>query len=61
MSDCCSPKGYRSIFSEKRAHTKAWRYRRCGLDRTSQPIAELLKQHGIIGQLISLGGCRQAL
>src|SRR5436309_13930511 len=50
MSDCCSPKGYRSIFSEKRAHAQARRYRRRGLDRTSRRIAELLKQQGIVGR-----------
>jgi len=57
MSDCCSPKGYRSIFSEKRAHAEARRYRRRGLDRTSQRIAELLKQQGIVGRtLLEVGG-----
>src|SRR5438105_12679023 len=57
MSDCCSPKGYRSIFSEKRAHAEARRYRRRGLDRTSQGIAELLKQQGIVGRtLLEVGG-----
>jgi magnesium-protoporphyrin O-methyltransferase len=57
VSDCCSPKGYRSIFSEKRAHAEARRYRRRGLDRTSQRIAELLKQQGIVGRtLLEVGG-----
>src|SRR2546425_1489164 len=57
MSDCCSPKGYRSIFSEKRAHAEARRYRRRGLDRTSQRIAELLKQQGIAGRtVLEVGG-----
>ncbi len=57
MSDCCSPKGYRSIFSEKRAHAEARRYRRRGLDRTSRSIAELLKQQGIVGRtLLEVGG-----
>src|SRR5436309_12134036 len=57
MSDCCSPKGYRSIFSEKRAHAQARRYRRRGLDRTSRRIAELLKQQGIAGRtLLEVGG-----
>jgi 16S rRNA G966 N2-methylase RsmD len=57
MSDCCSPKGYRSIFSEKRAHAEARRYRRRGLDRTSRRIAELLKQQGIVGRtLLEVGG-----
>jgi 2-polyprenyl-3-methyl-5-hydroxy-6-metoxy-1,4-benzoquinol methylase len=57
MSDCCSPKGYRSIFSEKRAHAEARRYRRHGLDRTSRRIAELLKERGIVGRtLLEVGG-----
>src|SRR5438874_6104919 len=57
MSDCCSPKGYRSIFSEKRAHAEARRYRHRGLDRTSRRIAELLKQQGIVGRtLLEVGG-----
>jgi magnesium-protoporphyrin O-methyltransferase len=56
MSDCCSPKGYSSIFSEKRAHAEARRYRRRGLDRTSRRIAELLQQ-GIAGRtLLEVGG-----
>jgi 2-polyprenyl-3-methyl-5-hydroxy-6-metoxy-1,4-benzoquinol methylase len=57
MSECCSPKGYRSIFSEKRARAEARRYRRRGLDRTSQRIAELLKRQGIVGRtLLEVGG-----
>src|SRR3989441_2469772 len=57
MSDCCSPKGYRSIFSEKRAHAEARRYRRRGLDPTSRRIAEFLKQQGIGGRtLLEVGG-----
>ena len=57
MSDCCSPKGYRSIFSEKRAHAEARRYRHHGLDRTSRRIAELLKERGIVGRtLLEVGG-----
>jgi magnesium-protoporphyrin O-methyltransferase len=57
MGDCCSPKGYRSIFSEKRAQSEARRYRRRGLDRTSRRIAELLKQQGIVGRtLLEVGG-----
>jgi len=57
MSDCCSPKGYRSIFSAKRAQAEAQRYRRRGLDRTSRRIVELLKQQGIMGRtLLEVGG-----
>lgn len=57
MSDCCSPKGYRSIFSEKRAAGEARRYRRRGLDPTSRRIAELLKRQDIEGRtLLEVGG-----
>jgi magnesium-protoporphyrin O-methyltransferase len=57
MTDCCSPKGYRSIFSEKRAHAEARRYRRRGLDPTSRRIADLLKEQGIGGRtLLEVGG-----
>jgi magnesium-protoporphyrin O-methyltransferase len=57
MSDCCSPKGYRTIFSEKRAHAEARRYRSRGLDRTSRRILELLTRQGIVGRtLLEVGG-----
>src|SRR5438309_7565116 len=57
MSGCCSPKGYRSIFSEKRAHAEARRYRRRGLDRTSRCVVGLLMQQGIVGRtLLEVGG-----
>ena len=57
MGDCCSPKGYRWIFSEKRAEAEARRFRRRGLDPTSRRIARLLKQQGIEGRtLLEVGG-----
>jgi 2-polyprenyl-3-methyl-5-hydroxy-6-metoxy-1,4-benzoquinol methylase len=57
MGDCCSPKGYRSIFSEKRAQSEARRYRRRGLDRTSRRIAGFLKKQGVVGRtLLEVGG-----
>ncbi len=57
MGDCCSPKGYRWIFSEKRAEAEARRFRRRGLDPTSRRIARLVKQHGIEGRtLLEVGG-----
>ena len=57
MSDCCSPKGYRWIFSEKSAHAEARRYHRRGLDPTSRRIADLLKRQGIGGRtLLEVGG-----
>jgi len=57
MSDCCSPKGYRSVFSEKRAHAEARRYRRRGLDPTLAAHHRPLKQQGIAGRtLLEVGG-----
>lgn len=57
MSDCCSPKGYRWIFSERSARAEARRYRRKGLDPTSKRIVDYLKQHGIAGRtLLEVGG-----
>ena len=57
MRDCCSPEGYRWIFSEKRAEAEARRYRRRGLDPTSRRIAKLVKQQGIEGRtLLEVGG-----
>ena len=38
MSDCCTPKGYRQIFSERGARAQARDYRRKGPDATSRRI-----------------------
>ena len=57
MSDCCSPQGYRQIFSEKSARADARRYRRKGLDPTSRRIVDILKKHGVKDRtLIDVGG-----
>lgn len=57
MSDCCSPKGYRWIFSERSAHAEARRYRRKGLDATSLRIFELLLRQGVEGRsVLEVGG-----
>lgn len=57
MGNCCTPKGYRWVFSEGRARADAKRYRRQGLDRTSRRIAELLKRDGVAGRsLLEVGG-----
>ncbi|HEV2030199.1 MAG TPA: methyltransferase domain-containing protein [Candidatus Dormibacteraeota bacterium] len=57
MSDCCTPKGYRQIFSEKNARAEAKRYRRKGLDGTSRRIADLLRERGVEGKtLLEVGG-----
>lgn len=57
MTDCCSPKGYRWIFSEKNARADAQSYRRKGLDSTSRRIVDYLKQRGVEGRtLLEVGG-----
>jgi hypothetical protein len=57
MTDCCSPAGYRWVFSERHARREARRYRRRGLDWTSRRIVELLKPQGVGGHtLLEVGG-----
>ena len=57
MSDCCTPKGYRQVFSEKSAHAQAKRYRRKGPEGTSRRLVELLKQRSLQGRtLVEVGG-----
>jgi hypothetical protein len=57
VSDCCTPKGYRQIFSERSARAQARDYRRNGLDATSRRIVDLLKERGVQGlTLLEIGG-----
>jgi magnesium-protoporphyrin O-methyltransferase len=57
VSDCCSPKGYRWVFSEREARREAKRYRRKGLDSTSRKIVDLLKARGVTGRtVLEVGG-----
>ena len=57
LSDCCTPKGYRTIFSEKSAESEAKRYRRKGLDKLSRRIVALVKEGGIEGRtMLEVGG-----
>lgn len=57
MSDCCTPKGYRQIFSEKNAAGEARRYRHKALDGTSKRILDVVKQRGVAGRsLLEVGG-----
>jgi hypothetical protein len=57
VTDCCTPKGYRTIFSEKSAFAEARRYRRKGLDRLSRRIAALIRDRGVEGRtLLEVGG-----
>jgi 2-polyprenyl-3-methyl-5-hydroxy-6-metoxy-1,4-benzoquinol methylase len=57
VSNCCTPKGYRQIFSEKNARGEAKRYRRKGLDGTSRRITDLLRERGVEGKtILEVGG-----
>ena len=57
MSDCCSPKGYRWVFSERAALSEAKRYRRKGLDSTSRRIVEFVKRQGVENRtVLEVGG-----
>ena len=57
MSECCSPKGYRWVFSERSARSDARKYRRKGLDGTSRRIVDFLKSQGVEGRtLLEVGG-----
>jgi hypothetical protein len=57
MSDCCSPRGYRQIFSERGARSDARRYRRRGLDDVSSVIVRLVRERGVTDRtLLEVGG-----
>jgi len=57
LSDCCSPKGYRWVFSEKTARSEARRYRKKGLDGTSKQIFDFLMRQGVEGRsVLEVGG-----
>ena len=57
MSDCCSAKGYRWVFSERMARAEAKRYRRKGLDSTTRRIFELVRKEGVEGRtVLEVGG-----
>jgi magnesium-protoporphyrin O-methyltransferase len=57
VSDCCTPKGYMQIFSEKSAAGEAKRYRRKGLDGTSRRIFDVIKERDVEGKtLLEVGG-----
>jgi magnesium-protoporphyrin O-methyltransferase len=57
VNDCCSPKGYRQIFSEKNARAEARRYQSRGLDGTSKRIFDVINSRGVEGKtLLEVGG-----
>jgi hypothetical protein len=57
MSDCCSPRGYRRIFSEKQAFAAARRYRAKGLDSTARRIVDFLLEGDVKDRtVLEIGG-----
>src|SRR5439155_27073391 len=57
MTDCCTPKGYRWVFSERSARAEAKRYRRKGLDVTSRRIFDFVKKQGVEDRtVLEVGG-----
>jgi magnesium-protoporphyrin O-methyltransferase len=57
MGDCCSPRGYRWIFSERNARSEARRYRRRGLDDVSRLVVRLVQERGVSDRtLLEVGG-----
>ena len=57
VTDCCSPKGYRWLFSERSARGEARRYRRKGLDSTSRRIVDFIKRQAVENRtVLEVGG-----
>lgn len=57
MSGCCTPRGYRSIFSEREARAQARRYRRRGLRGVSRRLLRLVSERGVEGRsVLEVGG-----
>ncbi len=57
MTDCCSAKGYRWVFSERSARGEANRYRRKGLDSTSRRIVDFVRGQGVENRtVLEVGG-----
>jgi cyclopropane fatty-acyl-phospholipid synthase-like methyltransferase len=57
MSGCCDPRGCDAFFGERFAGRVAKRYRKRGLDRTSQRIVDFLAERGIVGAtVLEIGG-----
>jgi magnesium-protoporphyrin O-methyltransferase len=57
VTDCCTPRGYSRVFSERSARAAAKRYRKRGLDATSRRIVDLLTKRGVDGaSVLEVGG-----
>jgi cyclopropane fatty-acyl-phospholipid synthase-like methyltransferase len=57
MGDCCVPRGYDEMFSQRFARRTAARYRRRGLGRAAGAIVSFLTERGIDGAtVLEVGG-----
>lgn len=57
MADCCDPRGYNKMFSQRYARRTAARYRRRGLGRAAEAIVSFLTERGIEGAtVLEVGG-----
>ncbi len=57
MNGCCSPRGYRRLFSEQKAQSEAKRYRSRGPDTDARRVIEPLLERGVEGStILEIGG-----
>ena len=56
MSDCCTPEGYRRLFSERGAQAQSRRYRRRGLDAISRRVVEMVGGRAEGATVLEVGG-----
>jgi magnesium-protoporphyrin O-methyltransferase len=57
MAECCSARGYDTVFTEKVASRDARRYRRRGLDENSRRLVGFAVRHGVDGAtVLDVGG-----
>jgi hypothetical protein len=57
VSSCCRPESYGAFFTQKGARRALRRYRKRGLDRLSERIASVARDHGICGAtVLEVGG-----
>jgi hypothetical protein len=57
MTSCCRPESYGAFFSKKGADRALRRYRRRGLDRLSEQISKVMRDHGVAGAtVLEVGG-----
>jgi hypothetical protein len=52
VSSCCSPRAYEELFGAKQARKDARRYRRKGLDKAAQWVADTVVEHGVEGATV---------